>query len=465
MRRIFRLVNIKGELFSSTFTSGLSVLIKLGSSLILTRLLDPTAYGVIGILYSVAFTVELLSDVGAGGLLIRNPRGGEKKFVHTLWTIRLIRSLVNFSLLYLAAPVIADIYGLPLLKDALRLFALWFPLAGLESMAFLIAQRNQQAKIGNYVDLATSLAMTLFILGMATVIKDYRVFIYGALLQRALMLVASYFFYREIGIGFAFDREAARDQFQFAKFVLPSSLLTIVLSQYDKVVLLKLFDLSLLGIYGLASNMIGPLSNLIGHNARVVLYPRCAEYFRSTPDLARHRYYTENTKLFMIAVVPPMVLAGLSQTFVALLYDERYHGAGAILTAMGVSAMFSAMQARSENFLVAAGHTRAVLGGNITRLLTMAPMTLIGYYLFGLYGFLWIGMSANIPVCLYFYINQRRAGLLDIRAELRLVSLGVMAFVLSFMVNLLVAKHIPPDFLRHLFHLKAHQAAPATPGA
>ena len=372
MRFLSRFMNVRGELFSSTMTYSLSAFIKLGSSLILTRLLNPEAYGVIGILFSVAFTLELLSDVGATGLLIRHARGNETRFVRTLWTIRLIRCCINFTLLYALAPQIARIYELPLLTDALRLFSLWFLLVGLESMAFIVAQRNQRSRIGNYVDLGASAVMTVFIIGTATLFNDHNVFIYGTLLQRLITVIASHCFYREIGVGFAFDREALKDQFHFGKFVLPSSLLTIVLSQYDKVMLLKLFDLTTLGIYGLAGNMIGPVAGMINHNCRVVLYPRCADYFRNSRETAAHRYYTENARLLTVVSLPPMVIAGLSQSIVAFVYDTRYQGAGVILMVMGLGTFITSFHAASENLLVASGRTGTVLGANVVRLLTMA---------------------------------------------------------------------------------------------
>ncbi|MES3012842.1 MAG: oligosaccharide flippase family protein [Pseudomonadota bacterium] len=458
MRFLSRFFNIRGELFSSTMTYGLSALIKLGSSLVLTRLLDPEAYGVIGILFSVAFTLELLSDVGTMGLLIRHARGNERRFVHTLWTVRLIRSGINFALLYALAPVIARIYELPILIDALRLFSLWFVLVGLESMAFIVAQRNQRSRIGNYIDLAASAVMTVFVIALASVVNDYKVFIYGSLLQKAITVVASHFFYREVGVGFAFDREAVKDQFHFGKFVLPSSLLTIVLTQYDKVVLLKLFDLTTLGIYGLAGNMIGPVAGMINHNCRVVLYPRCAEYFRSSRATAAHRYYAENARLLTVVTLPPMVIAGFSQTIVALLYDSRYQGASTILMVFGLSAFIGALQGASENVLVASGRTGIVLGANIVRLLTIVPFTLLGFHLFGFQGFIWVGLLAGFPVLFYYYREQRRDGLLEWRAELRRFAAGLAVFAVSLLISSSIVGHIPPDLLRHLLHIPSRGA-------
>ncbi len=451
-------MNVRGELFSSTMTYSLSAFIKLGSSLILTRLLNPEAYGVIGILFSIAFTLELLSDVGATGLLIRHARGNETSFVHTLWTIRLIRSCINFALLYALAPAIARIYDLPLLTDALRLFSVWFLLVGLESMSFIVAQRNQRSRIGNYVDLASSAVMTVFVIGMATVINDHTVFIYGTLLQRAITVIASHCFYREIGVGFGFDREAIKDQFHFGKFVLPSSMLTIVLSQYDKIVLLKLFDLTTLGIYGLAGNMIGPVAGLINHNCRVVLYPRCSDYFRSSRATAAHRYYSENAKLLRVVTLPPMVIAGFSQSIVALLYDSRYQGAGIMLMAMGLGTFITAFHASSENLLVASGRTGMVLGANIVRLLTIPPFSVLGYYVFGLQGFIWAGLLAAVPLSCYYYRQQRRDGLLDPGAEFRRFTTGLAVFAVCLLISSSIVGHIPPDLLRHLLHLPSRGA-------
>ena len=439
-------------------TYSVSALIKLCSSLILTRLLNPEAYGVIGILFSVAFTLELLSDVGTTGLLIRHARGKEHRFVHTLWTIRLLRSLVNFALLYALAPMIARLYELPLLTDALRLFSVWFLLVGLESMAFIVAQRDQRSRIGNYVDLATSAVMTIFVIVMARVVDDHNVFIYGTLLQRVLSVIASHFFYRDIGVAFALDREAVKEQFQFGRFVLPSSLLTIVLSQYDKVVLLKLFDLTTLGIYGLAGNMIGPVGGMIMHNCRVVLYPRCAEYFRSSRATAAHRYYSENARLLTVVSLPPMAIAGFSQSIVALLYDARYQGAGAILMVLGIGSFLASFGGTSENLLVASGRTGAVLGSNIVRVLAIVPFTFTGYYFFGFPGFLWGGLFVAIPVQLYYYRAQRRDGLLDMRAESRRFGAGVAVFAVCLLISSMLVGHIPPDLVRHVFHLPSHRA-------
>lgn len=449
-----RLVNFKGELFASTFTYGVTAVIRLGSSLVLTRLLSPEAYGVFGILFSFLFMIELMSDVGTVGLLVRHPRGGEVKFIHTVWTVRLIRCAVNFCLVFFGAPLIAHIYQQPVLTSAFRTLSVWFLLMGAESMSFVLAQRDQKARIGNYAEMASSAVMTVFVIAVASVLKNHFALIYGAMLQRALLMVASHFFYRKVGVGIAFDREALVDQFKFARFVLPSSFLTIVLSQYDKIVLLKLFNLTLLGVYGIAGNMLGPISGVILHNARVVLYARCAEYFRTNRATAGARYYGENLRLLTVGVILPAAVAGFSQSIVAILYDARYAMVGPILMITGLGAIVIASQNASENLLVASGRNHIVLVANVIRLCTVVPATFLGYFLYGFYGFLWFNLAATIPLLVYFFWEQKKYGLLNLASELQRLFFALLVFALCLGASHLLLRMIPVGWL-HL-GIKGH---------
>jgi lipopolysaccharide exporter len=452
-------VNFKGELFASTFTYGLGAFIRFGSSMVLTRILSPGAYGIFAILLSFVFLAELLSDVGLFGLLIRHERGKEIRFVHTLWTIRLIRSIINFLLLYFAAPLIASLYNSPVLTDAFRTLSPWFLISGAESLSFVLAQRDQRARIGNYVDLACATLMTVFVIILAQHLHSHYALIYGLLFQRTLLTLASHCFYRNIGVGIAFDRAAIADQFGFARIVLPSSLLTILLSQYDKLVLLKLFNLSVLGVYGLAANMIGPVTGIIVHNARVVLYARCAHYFRENRATAMQRYYRENRMLLLVGILLPALVAGGAQVVVQFCYDARYEMAGPVLAILGLGGILYASQNASENLLVAAGRTHMVLAANIIRIVSVPACTSLGYFLFGFYGFLWFGVIAAIPVTVYMYYVQYRDGLLRLRKELELYALAVAAFAVAYGVARLILLVVPPQWL-HLGMIRQHLHGP-----
>jgi O-antigen/teichoic acid export membrane protein len=447
------LANFKSELFASTFTYGSISIIRLGSSLVLTRLLTPEAYGIFAIIFSLVAMIELLSDVGSRALLIRHPRGDEPRFVHTLWTMRLIRGGLNFCIMFFGAPIIALIYHAPVLTGALRVLSVIFLLSGLESMSFTLAIRNRRSRISNYAELVSTAIMTVVSVVLAISLRNHFAVIYGVLVQRALLMVGSYFFYRNIGVGIAFDRDAIAEQFRFARIVLPSSLLYAVASQYDKVILLRLFDLSLLGVYGIASNLNSPTAGVIVHNAQTILYARCAEYFRTNRATARLRYYLENRRLLLLGVILPAAVAGFAQSIVAILYDRRYLAAGFILMVLGLGSVIASFQNASENLLVASGRTHTVLLANVIRVCSLIPATLIGYFLFGFNGFLWFSVLAAVPVLAYYYWQQRKLNLVSWREEVRLLLVASLTFLVCLTASYFLRKLVPANLLHfRLWH-------------
>ncbi len=455
LRRPFRPLkfSLRSDLFSSTFTYGSLAFVRLASSLVLTRLLSPATYGLFAILVTFTFTIEMLSDVGPTALLIRHPRGGEVRFVHTIWTIRLCRAVINSGILFLCSPLVAALYRQPSLTAPCRLLSIVFVFTGVESMGYILAQRNQKARIGNYAEFFSNIVATVVVIGLAFVLRNVYALIIGFILQRALLAVSSYFFYREIGVGFAFDREAVREQFRFARVVTPSSFITMLLNQYDKLIFLRLFNATALGIYSIAGNMLMPIKNIISNNARLILYARCADYFRTDRNTARERYYNENKKLIFLGMLLPAMVAGFSQSIVSVLYDPRYESGGYVLMVLGLATMVSAFLSASQNILFAAGVTHSILVGNALTLVSLVPASLLGYWFFGLKGFLWFNLGASFVPLIWAHWKQHQLGLLRLQTELRWFGVALGTFLVCLLLSRLFLAVVPQSWLHlHLHH-------------
>ena len=85
------------------FGYGASQVIRLGSSLIMTRLLFPKAYGIMSLVYVVMQGLKMFSDIGIKPALIQHNRGEDPVFINTAWTIQVIR---GFGL-WLCASILA----------------------------------------------------------------------------------------------------------------------------------------------------------------------------------------------------------------------------------------------------------------------------------------------------------------------------------------------------------------------
>jgi lipopolysaccharide exporter len=445
--------SLRSDLFSSTFVYGSLAFVRLCSSLVLTRLLTPATYGLFAILLTFTFTIEMLSDVGPTALLIRHPRGGEVRFVHTIWTIRLCRAFINCGLLFLCSPLLAALYRQPSLTAPCRLLSTVFLFGGVESMGYILAQRNQKARIGNYAEFFSNIVATVVVIGLAFTLRNVYALVIGFLVQRALLAASSHFFYREVGVGFAFDREAAREQFRFARVVTPSSFITMLLNQYDKLVFLRLFDATALGIYSIAGNMLMPIKNIINNNARLILYARCADYVRTDRNTVRERYYNENRKLIFLGMLLPVIVAGFSQSIVSVLYDPRYVFGGYVLMVLGLGTMVAAFLIASQNVLFAAGVTHSILVGNALTLVSLVPASLLGYWFFGLKGFLWFNLGASFVPLIWAHWKQHQLGLLQLHTELRWFGIAVGTFLACLTLSHLFLAVVPQSWLHlHLHH-------------
>jgi O-antigen/teichoic acid export membrane protein len=428
-------VNLKGDLFATGLTFALINVVRLGSSLVLTRILAPEAYGIITILLSASYIIEMLSDIGLSMPVVRHPNGDDPRFLNTAWTLKLIRATMNTLILLIGAPLIASLYGSASLIAPLRVFSVWILIGGLESMSFVLAVRRRNSRIIMYSELFATCLSTLFAITYTIFSRNYWGMLFAILLNRAVMSTLSYFFYRQARPRLVLDRAAARDILAFSRYSMPSSMITLAINQFDRVIFLRLFDLKLLGIYGLAANLAGSIEGLIGRISQMVLYPRCAHNYLTDRSTFSIKYYTENARVFLVILAVPAAVGGAAQFIIKTLYDPRYALAGAILQAFMVRAGLLALASPAEDMLIASGESHIILVANVFRVVWMVVVTLLGYWLFGLMGFVYGIALGGLPPLIYYLWLQRRKGLLVVKYEFYrlgfLCGLAVSAYAAS----------------------------------
>ena len=119
-------------LFSVLMTNALRIV----SSMTLTRLLDSHAYGVVGVITSIAYMLAMLTDIGLLGFIVRHDEGDDPKFLDQVWTIRLVRGFALSLLMVAVAKPGAALLGKPELAPVVALWSISFLLDGLSSLSF-----------------------------------------------------------------------------------------------------------------------------------------------------------------------------------------------------------------------------------------------------------------------------------------------------------------------------------------
>jgi O-antigen/teichoic acid export membrane protein len=422
----------------------MQALLRLFSSLILTRILLPEAYGTLTILLSVLYLIGNILDTNVSLFIVRDKNAEQPRYLNTAWTLRLGRSLLSGAVLFAGAPLIATkAYNLPDLMLPLRVFSLWFLIDGFESMGFALAIRRKQARLQMYSELAASVVSTTFSIVYCYRYHTFWGIAFGILLNRLIMTVLSHQLYRDLRPRLFIDLAAAREILVYSKFTIPSSLLSLGLNQFDKIVFLRLFDLRSLGIYGLAGNIAGSIEALISKISQAVLYPRCAHNFRENPDTAIKRYYTENTRLFAGIIAMPAAVAGAAHLIITLLYDPRYSDAGSVLQALAIRAVLLSFASPSEDLLISAGQFHVILIGNVLRATWIVVASLVGYYFHGFLGFVYGLSLSGLPPLAYYLWLQKSKGMLIVKYELYKVAFALGVGVTAYMGSALFLSLFP----------------------
>jgi O-antigen/teichoic acid export membrane protein len=434
---------LKGDLFATAASFAAQAAIKLGASLVLTRVLRPEAYGIVTIVSSIGVVVALLADIAVTVSLVRHEHGDQSSYLNTAWTLRLGRAVLNTLLMFWSAPLIAALYHAPELTFPLRVYSPWFLIWALESMSFPLAIRRRNSRIIVYSELVATTVTTAFTLAYCYYTHDYMGMVYGILLNRLLMTVMSYGFYRDVRPRLMVDRDAARDLLRYTRFAVPSSFITLALGQFDKAIFLRLFDLTLLGVYSLAGNIATPIETLINKIGQLVLYPRCAHDFRTDPETFALRYYTRNTSLYVAILALPAAVGGAAQFLVTVLYDPRYTQAGVILQAFMFRAALFSLTSPAESMLIAAGELQVQLNENLFRAVSMIVGTVAGYYLGGFMGFVYGGVLSGLPPLIYLLWLQRRKGFLMLKYEMYKVAFLLVTAGLAYLTSSLLLSLLP----------------------
>ena len=364
--------NLKSLLANPTVLVGLTFaiqnVIRLISTIILTRLLVPEAYGVIGILTSVAFVVVMLTDVGFQAFMLRHRDIDTKYFRDVMWTIRFVRSFALAGVFFLLAGPVASLLDKPEALTALKIFSLSFIIDGLMPISSITALSD--GKIARYclVDVVTAALGLMITCGLALLSPDIYTLAYSLLITSAVRVVMFRLFLPDSFLVWRMDLTLVKEVLLFGRYIVASSVITLLIMQLDKIVMSRALNINNLGVYYLALNIAMIPRGLAGTIASKSLYPLYARSWKIPDYDMRDLLYFSRKYIDLPFIWGCLAIFALSDVIIPILYDDRYADAATFLQILIIGvAPFMANMAINE-FLVSKGITSTTLFTNIVRL-------------------------------------------------------------------------------------------------
>ena len=335
-----------------------SQLLRMISSLVLSRLLFPEAFGVMALVSLVLIAVEQIINIGTHSTVIRHEAGDDPGFLDTAWTIQVGRGLIVWVGISALAPLVARFYSEPLLTSLLPVALLSLVIGSLGSMKLALLYRRLEFGRRVAIDLVaqgTTIAITI---GLAWVYHSVWSLVIGGLVNQATRTVLSHIWIPGRRDRLGWDRGAARELLSFGKWVFASSGLSFLANQLDVAILGRLVPLSELGVYAIGMTVPNLLRELLSGVSGQVLMPALSEANRASGPALQRAYQATRRVTLPTAVVATLTSVVVAPIFFGNLYDSRYSDASWIAQLGALRLWFGYLQVNACFALFAYGDAR-----------------------------------------------------------------------------------------------------------
>ncbi|MEG4283459.1 oligosaccharide flippase family protein [Microcoleus sp. A006_D1] len=417
---------------------GSSQIIRFGSNLILTRLLLPELFGLMGLAYVFITGVNLFTDIGLGPSIIQNKRGEEPEFVNTAWTMQVFRSLFVWLCLMIITWPVANFYGEPRLQWLIPIISINTLIGGFKSTSVSSLERKMIVKQVVVFELVIQIISTTVMITWAWFDRSIWAILAGGFTGSCLELVWSHFLIPGKSNRFAWDKSAAKEIFSYGKWIFLSTVLFFLCSQADRLVLGKIFSLTMLGIYGIAFTLGDMPRQVIIALAGRVIFPSIS----MLADLPREELRAKIVKNRNLILIPLAIGLAIFVSFgdqlILTLYRKEYLAASWMMPILALGIWHTTLHNLMGSCLLAVGKSQYGAMGNLATFLSIAIGIPVGYHFMGNLGAVIAVAVGDIPTYLVISYGLWKEGLTCFWEDIKLTALflGVLAIILGVRMSL-----------------------------
>lgn len=437
---LLRLAHNEAGAMLFAFTAATLVL-RLGGNIVLTHLLQPQAFGVVGVIVSVMMALAMVSDLGFFDFVIRHKKGSDRRFLDVIWTIRLGEAALQSAAMLIGARPVAAFLGKPELAWPIAVTAPLFILNALCPMTLLLAQREGKVRATCAIELATIAIQIGINLALTMAMPDYRALIAGLYASSfarpllTLMILGS-------GSRLAWDRPLAREFFDFSRWILPSTILALLITQSDKFLFARLFTVGGFGVYMLPVNLALALQPFGRNYVERYFFPLVSRSWHDAPERLAVLFYAARLRPYLLLFAGFGFGIGFAPALFGMLFDPRYEYGWIYLSVLLVRNAFDLDAYTNIQTVVAMGRTSPILRSNIVRLILFVTAVAALFRPLGPIALPLALTVAELGALIYTIGLLRRARLFDGRAHGLLYSAMAGAALVGAGISLVLAPRV-----------------------
>jgi O-antigen/teichoic acid export membrane protein len=405
------------------------------SNLILTRLLFPEAFGLMALATVFLVGLAMFSDLGLKPAIIRDPRGNDPAFLNTAWTIQIIRGFVLLVIGCLLAYPISLIYEQPILFPLLAALSTTAAITGFASVKMATAERDLDFKTVTFVQIVGQAISIVIMVALAYYWRSVWSLAAGNIIGSIVAVGLGHIMLRGHRHRLQMEGEAARSLIHFGKWIFLSTIVTFLGGEGLRAVQAGFLTPAEFGILTIAYTIAAIPTELSIKLTGAIGLPALSEAYRDDPDRLSAVLHKFRKRVLTLSLAMVAAVVFISEFVVELLYDDRYHAAGALVVAITLANAINLIIGGYHSALLTLGKSQSYL--SIMTFTTLARIVgvVAGFQMFGILGMI-VGVGiANLVTLVMIWPMMLKPRLLDAKLDLTaLISLIIMAYLLAFLI-------------------------------
>ncbi|MBI3475590.1 MAG: lipopolysaccharide biosynthesis protein [Acidobacteria bacterium] len=367
--------------------------LRLGSLMILARLLAPKDFGLVGMVTAVIGVFNVFRDFGLSAASVQRSSVTEEQTSTLFWINLLVGSILGAGALALA-PLVVRFYHEPRLLGITAMLSAGFLFnsAGVQHSAFL--ERQMRFTTLSVIDLVSLSVSTVVGIVMALHGFGYWSLVVSTLVSPLIYTVGVWIASGWIP-GWPRTRVGILSMLRFGGTVTMNGLVMYLASNLDKVLLGRFLGVDAVGIYGRAYQLVNIPTDNLNSSAGGVAF---AALSRLQDEPARlKRYFLKGYSLVLSLTIPITCACALfAGDLIGVLLGPKWKDAVVVFRLLAPVTLVFAMLNPLGWFLSALG----LVSRSLKIALALAPAMIVGYALGLHYGLTGVAVAYSIVMCL-----------------------------------------------------------------
>ncbi len=323
-------------------------------SIIMARLLNPSDYGLIGMVTILNAICATLVDAGLTNALIRKKKATSQDF-STVFVFNVVMNLLMAGVMVICAPFLADFYSQPILKNIIYLFAVQGASGALLAVQGAKMITNLQFKTLGLINVITTIATGIVSITLAFTGWG----VYALVIPNIVMIYIRfglYYYYQHWFPGFSFYKKSFKELFGYGSKILASNLLNVIFGSIYPIVIGKKFSAESLGYYTRGEGYATLPSSIINDVVMNVTFPVLSKM--QDDPCALTMVYRRMLRIIAFLIFPLMMLLMiLAYPLVVIMISDKWVNCVIFLQILCFSAMWQPIISLANNLLQIKGRS------------------------------------------------------------------------------------------------------------